>query len=315
MRYLKIAAAALLALASGSGQAQEAATPPGSQDRDIVVEGQRQALTATLKRMIDDGPRNQIARFEERLCPRVAGYPADWTAILERLIRANAKAAGLKMLKPGCKANAVVIFIADPLTVVKALEDGLPAMFSGLTIADKRRLFAAQRPVYSWRVVDQRGRDGVELDSAGTHGGVQTDARVVRNASATRLSENVREDILLSFVVIDIDRTPGKTLRQLADLATMHLLLNISVQATDNPDPSSILSLFAPRGEGEAAPETMSTVDRGALAGLYQATTNNYDSWSQRSRMARQIRRQEKAEAAAAEAQADTAQQQAPQPD
>ena len=125
--------------------------------------------------------------------------------------------------------------------------------------------------------------------SAGSAGGsVPADAKIVRQASASRLYSNVREDMLVGFVVIDRAATPGKTLRQLADIATMHLLLDVR-QDAGRRDPSSILSLFEPRPAGAAPPPRLSRLDRGALAGFYTQRQNNRTARQQTENIARAI--------------------------
>ena len=124
------------------------------------------------------------------------------------------------------------------------------------------------------------------LSAAGA--ALPTNAKVVRQAAASRLYSNIREDMLVGFVVIDRMATPGKSLRQLADLATMHLLLDINQEAGAR-DPGSILSLFEERAEGAAVPARLSKFDRGALRGFYTQRENNRTAAQQANNIARAI--------------------------
>jgi hypothetical protein len=133
-----------------------------------------------------------------------------------------------------------------------------------------------------------RGRDGEELGQMGALGGMPADAKVVRNSSATRLYTNVREDMLVGFVVIDRMATPGKSLRQLADLATMHIMLDVNQDAAGR-DSDSILSLFEQRPQGTTAPPRLSRFDRGALTGFYTQRENNRSARQQAENIARAI--------------------------
>ena len=117
-----------------------------------------------------------------------------------------------------------------------------------------------------------------------------TDAKIVRQASASRLYSTIREDMLTGFVVIDRQATVGKSLRQLADLATMHLLLDVK-QDVGAKDSGSILSLFEPRPADVAAPRGMSRFDRGALTGFYTQRENNRTAAQQRNNIADAIKR------------------------
>ncbi len=172
---------------------------------------------------------------------------------------------------------------------MKALAEAEPGFFD-MTPREVAYFTTAARPVTSWHVTDMRGRDGEELGSVGSVGGQPADAKLVRQASATRLYSTIREDMLTGFVVIDRQATVGKSLRQLADLATMHLLLDIKQDAGAN-DASSILSLFEPRPTGDGGPRALSNFDRGALAGFYTQRENNRTAEQQRLNIAGAIKR------------------------
>ena len=291
-------AAALIAAAPLSAQIGVRAStaspqPPQGRTEDndvIVVQGQKKQIAQALRELIKpSGGAEQLARFEDDICPLVAGMPRDWTAVLTRMISENVVAIGGKMGKPKCSINAVVIFIDQPLDLVKALAEAEPDFFA-MTPREMAYFTSVARPVTSWHVTDTRGRDGQELGSAGSIGGVPADAKVVRNASASRLYSNIREDMLTGFVVIDRQATVGKSLRQLADLATMHLLLDVK-QDAGAKDGSSILSLFEPRPDDISAPRGLSRFDRGALTGFYAQRENNRTAAQQRENIAEAIKR------------------------
>jgi hypothetical protein len=273
----------------------------------IVVEGQRTTLTTMLRNVIAEAHTGQIGRFETKLCPRVIGLPADWTAYTEQMVRRNAEVAGLSMQTVDCHPNALVIFIDEPQRLVSELSKFEGGFFGHLDLHDKNRLIGKARPVYSWRVIDIKDRDGLDLgvvkgipvatsSNPGSTGGMPTsfmpvNARIVRNARASHVGENTRQDILLSFAVIDKASAEGKTLRQLADIATLHLLLDIKMDSEAQAAKDSILSLFVPRSEGSAVPDRMSVVDKAMLAGLYKIKDNALNARDQRSKIASQIRK------------------------
>lgn len=286
-----VAAALLAATAATPAAAQigvRASTAVDTQELEsIVVQGQRRQIAQALRKLIEPSDSEQLARFEDQVCPMVIGMPKDWTAKLTRMIRDNVLAIGGKVGKPGCKINAAVIFIDQPLELIKAFADAEPGYFN-MTPRELAQFTAAQKPVASWHVSDMRGRDGEELGQVGSLMGFPADAKVVRSATASRLVSNVREDMLVGFVVVDRLATPGKSLRQLADLATMHLLLDVNQQAGTR-DPGSILSLFEDRPEGQSAPLRLSKFDRGALRGFYTQRENNRTASQQAENIARAI--------------------------
>lgn len=276
-------------------RASTSAPPSSAADNQvIVVQGQKKQIAQALRELIKpSGGAEQLARFEDDVCPLVAGMPRDWTAVMTRMIRDNVVAVGGKVGRNDsgrkCSVNAVVIFIDQPLELVKALAEAEPGFFS-MTPRELNYFTAAQRPVTSWHVTDTRDRDGKELGSVGAIGGQPSDAKIVRQASASRLYSNIREDMLTGFVVIDRQATVGRSLRQLADLATMHLLLDVK-QDVGARDSGSILSLFEPRPADVTAPRSMSRFDRGALSGFYTQRENNRTAAQQRNNIADAIKR------------------------
>ncbi len=290
--------AGLFATAPASAQigvrSSTSTSAPETGNEEIVVRGQKKAIAKALRDLIKpSGGAEQLARFEDEICPLVAGMPRDWTESLTRMIRANVAEVGGKVAtpKPGkkCKVNAIVIFIDQPQELVSALAEAEPDFFA-MSPRELQYFTAAKRPVTSWHVTDTRDRDGIELGSVGSIGGAAADAKIVRNASASRLYSTIREDMLTGFVVIDRQATIGKSLRQLADLATMHLLLDVKQDAGAS-DSSSILSLFEPRPADAPGPRGLSRFDRGALAGFYTQRQNNRTASQQRENIAESIRR------------------------
>ena len=290
---LLAAAAPIAAPAQVGGLASTAS--PQSTGSEIVVQGTRKAIAQQLRQIIALADNEQLARFEDEVCPMVIGMPRDWTAKLTRMIRDNVTQVGGKVGKPGCTVNAAVIFIDQPLELAKAFAEAEPGYFA-MTPRELRTFTALQQPVKSWHVTDVRGKDGEELGSVRTvvdpssGAALPTDssARVTRSISSSRLYSPVRQDMLVGFVVIDRMATPGKTLRQLADLATMHLLLDVKPDAGTR-DPGSILSLFEARPAGTSPPMRLSRFDRGALTGFYTQRENNRTAAQQTSNIAKAI--------------------------
>lgn len=306
---LKILCAALFSVTAAL-HATASLAQNSTANETIVVEGQRKTLTKMLRDVIAEAPTGQIGRFETKLCPKVIGLPADWSSRIEAMVRKNAEIAGLTMQPADCRPNALVIFIDEPQRLVSELSKAENGFFGHIDMHDKKRLIETARPVYSWRVLDIKDRDGLDLgvvgsipvatgpngaSASGGPGGMPVNARIVRNARAAHIGENTRQDILLSFAVFDTAKAEGKTLRQLADMATLHLLLDIKLDSEAQAAKDSILSLFVPRSNGAALPERMSSVDQAMLAGLYQIKDNALNARAQRSKIVTRIRKSEEA--------------------
>ncbi|HET9356159.1 MAG TPA: hypothetical protein VFO42_08355 [Sphingomicrobium sp.] len=286
--FLSVAALAAAPLAAQIGVRSTTSAPNQASDDDIVVTGtkKKKEIAQALKKLIEPTGREQLARFEDKVCPMVIGMPRDWTATMTRAIRENITAVGGKLEAPGCKPNALAIFIDQPRELVEALHDAEPHLFN-MTPREFRAFAALPGPVWSWHVTDMRDRDGNQVAQGSMNG---NDFAVVKNAAASRLYSNVREDMMAGFVVIDRQQTVGRTLRQLADLTTMHLLLDVKPGA-GKEDMGSILSLFEARGDAGTAPARFSSFDRGVLTGFYTQRENNRSAIQQRENIAEAIRR------------------------
>ena len=294
----RVLAAALLAVAAAiPATAQvETRTSTASNDQSresVVVQGQRKAVMQQLRNLIARNKSDQLARFESRVCPMVIGMPRDWTAIMTRMIRDNIDSVGADVDKPGCKPNGLVIFIDQPVELVRALEKEEPGLL-GMHPRTVANLIDTGGPAISWHVTQTMGAAGEELQSGtfdgipGNFGGSTNAVPVTRGITSSRLFTPVRQDMMLGMVVIEKGRTEGKTLRQIADFATMHLLLEVKPGA-GGKDASSILSLFEPRSEGHSAPRRLSRFDKGALTGFYDQRMNNLSSAQQRANIATAI--------------------------
>lgn len=281
-------AAFLFAPAPLAAQTADASTRVAQAENEIVVEGRREEIRNELKQLFEENS-DQLARFESEFCPVIIGFPADWSAIIESKIRENVTEAGLEVEDKPCRPTASVIFSYDPEELMEGLRKKMPGLFRGMSPVELDRLMGDTRTAYGWRAVDMLSRDGRPLESAGQINGQAADAKIVRDAYPTRLYSNVRYDIVNSYLVLDIEKTPGMTLQQIADYATLHLLLDLQVDAAAKSRQGSILRLFDVADPSTLA-DTMSEFDRRMLRGFYSQPDNNYSARRQRARMAREIK-------------------------
>jgi hypothetical protein len=182
-RVLAAAATAALMAATSPASAQidvRGSTSAETQSQEsVVVQGQRREIAQALRKLIAPADNEQLARFEDEICPMVIGMPRDWTASLTRLIRDNVVAVGGKIGKPGCKVNAAVIFIDQPLDLIKAFAEAEPGYFN-MTPREFEHFAAVPKPVASWHVTDMRGRDGRSW-ARWLLGMFPTDAKIARD--------------------------------------------------------------------------------------------------------------------------------------
>jgi hypothetical protein len=261
-----------------------AASPPASDDAGIVVKGTREEVRHELWQILDT-TEGHYARFDSAFCPKVIGFDREWTPILENLIRQNAERAGLRPAAEPCTPTAIVFFIDQPQALMQGLLKRYPTLFTGdyTYPSATRRMIAEKQPYYAWRLVVLRSVDGVE--SRDHH------VRVV----ATRLASGVRYDVVDSYLVMDITKTPGMTLGQIADFATLQLLTQIVPDSVAASRPDSMLRLFEV-ADPTTLPARMNAFDRGMLAGLYDANFRDVPGNMQRSKLSRSIIEQMRAD-------------------
>jgi hypothetical protein len=298
MLRVRLGSALAALLISSSLNAQS--TPPPV-DESVVVEGQRVEAETMVRETISGAGVTPLARFEDKVCPGVVGLAQEQAERLLQMIRQNVTALGGKVDKAGCTANATVIFTEQPVEFVRKLAIKQPAYFD-FSPAGIKQFTAQPRPVVSWHVEEFRDRDGNELGNSRELGmakqrlmdqpaaaGAPMNARMLRNVAATRLYTSSRADMLFGFAVIDSGKIQGKTMEQLADVATLHLLLDIKPDAASNP--ASILSLFDDRAEGGGVPQGLSAYDRAMIEALYRPNDNNRTPSTQFSQIASAVRK------------------------
>lgn len=272
-----------------------------SSEESITVEGQKVKAEAMVRETLDGVGVMPLGRFEDKICPAVVGLGAAQAERMVQMLRSNIQSFGGGLQAPGCTANATVIFTPTPTDFVRKLAVKSPGYFE-FSPAGLKQFTETPRPVVSWHVIEMRDRDGNELGNSRRVGmagakildqqaeaGAPMSAKVLRNTGATHLATSSRADMLFGFAVIDSARIQGKSMEQLADLATLHLLLEIKQNAAAGP--GSILSLFDERPEGAAAPAGLSAYDRAMIDGLYKPQENNRTPSQQFSQIATAVRR------------------------
>lgn len=267
-----IVAALALALQTG---AQPPASP-ASQSPPVVIVAPREFPTrkSSIEQVVTNAQEGQIARFEAPLCPAIAGIDPRLATTMIAIIRSNAKAAGARVGGETCRPNAVLLFASDPPAFMASLVKRAPLVIRAIPKRRRTGIVKGHAAVRSWHSIRPTGAYSMPV--------VEEQVGPPTNYihSASRLGRSIRLDMASAVTIIDAARIEGTTVQQLADLATMHLLLDISPEAAGVPD-DSILHLMS----HDDAPKTLTTLDRGMLAGLYRAPRNNVSAWQQRARM------------------------------
>lgn len=273
------------------------AQAPAPADDSIVVTGQRdraEAIRAFIEgvTVASDG---QIAAFHEALCPASYGLPAAHNDVLSALIRAAGERAGIRVARPGCRPNVVVIVADNGGSLVSLLRRRRPALFAALDGRELRALADSAGPVRSWQIVEPRGADGRPMTKVSflqIGGGAPIyigETRQLTGVIPSLTARPTRQDLTLSLIVFDLAAIEGLSLRQLADYAAMRTLARTDPAAAPAPG-RTILSLFADRAAGLVPATSLTRWDEAYLAALYMAG-DTLAAAQQRSNMVRAFSR------------------------
>ncbi|WP_171015303.1 hypothetical protein [Sphingomonas sp. 1F27F7B] len=259
-------ALALGALSSGAAQAQE--RPADGHDSSIVVEGSKQGPrkeSRTFVRRIVTTTKDQLARFNDPVCPVVVGLPPAYAKAVIKRFRAVSVEAGARVDgDEKCHPNIFVIIAADAGKIITELREKYHGFFNDLAYDDKRTALD-DGPVRAWRVteeLDQTGRPG-----AGGGDGPRSFSGV---DPGSRISMSTQQSAFGAVVVMDVGVVEEKTVGQIADYVAMRVLAGARPPRAGARF-ETILSLFDTDGD---VPQGLTEVDRSFLKGIYAMQAN-----------------------------------------
>ncbi|TCM16037.1 hypothetical protein EDF56_10825 [Novosphingobium sp. PhB165] len=226
-----------------------------------------------------------LARFTDPVCVGSTGLPPSADAVVADRITAVAASAGLRIARPGCTPNVMVVFVKDGRDAVRTLSQAGSGAMLSQSHADIRRLLAEPGPVWAWSEVDLRSRDGDPQRHT------DTGPKMLHVPTSTRLSMPIHRDIVSSVVLINRDAAADRDLRQIADYAALRALTGAKLKGSAKEP--TILTLFTPEagaaGDG-LAPNSLTAADRTFLSAFY-AVRADMAQPLQRQRMVDQMAR------------------------
>jgi hypothetical protein len=209
----------------------------------------------------------RIARWDDPVCPGIAGLPANFSKFILQRIRTVAAAAGAKVDPEGCRANISIVFTTTPQALVDGLRAKDPVMlgyYDNSEQADK--LAKVSHPIQAWYVtktVDLRGKWTV--DSRDRHSSQNYDASA---SNGTRVGDGLSSAFYTVTIVADPSKLGDHEIGALAD--------NIAVLALAQPGNldsctalPSIVNLSLTGCTASMALTGMSANDSAFLYGLY----------------------------------------------
>lgn len=273
-----------VANAQNASQADLPDLEDSTQDDVIVVKGQKQNPMAIVRevRAISASTDGQLARFQQPICPLVHGLASSYSQQIATRIRALAKVAGLRVAKDGCKANLTLIVTSSGQEFIETLRSERPELLAALGPAEYRALRDSAGPAWSWQSTEPKRADGgpvqyvseLEVGPGAPPLPLSKGTYQVPGARLSRLSEPTRQDVNLSFVVIDRDSLVGLTLQQIGDFFGLAGLTGARFSQTDKLSTPSILKLFNDKADGLTPEDGATEFDIAYLKARYSGAPN-----------------------------------------
>jgi hypothetical protein len=213
----------------------------------------------------DDPP----PRFEDAVCPGVAGLQTATAEYLVGRIRQNAEALGRRMARPEtCEPNLIVAFVDDGQAELQRMDRDRSYAFVEMTPTERRELLAQEGPVHVLSRVWTRTRDGLSVYRRES---LSEPAQATMWMAHSKIYSASRHDIVHAMILFDRAAVRGMNVDQLADYATLRAFVHEPpTQMAIGTE--TILNLFdAPPG---ARPTGLTTFDHALLAGLYEGIPN-----------------------------------------
>jgi len=270
---------------------------------ELVVTGQRvdEAIRDFVSSLtVAPTGEDQIARWDRRVCPGVAGIQSRYGQALIDRLALRAFSVDLDVGEPGCTPNVLIFVTPDSDALARELVDNYPDLvgyFGGQASQTRGRdaleAFATTpRAVRWWHVSQTVTRDGQVLGDTNTRpssGGGFRGAQVVRNAPAARVQAATRQDFNRVLIIVDARRAAGLSIDSLGDYVAMVALAQLDPSADTAAHPT-ILNLFADRQAGRTAPTSLTDWDVSYLTALYATQRNASSSSRQESEISRRMR-------------------------
>jgi hypothetical protein len=271
-----------LSLSAGTVPAQEAPQTPAAQRPaqldEVVVEGRQ--LEALVRNFVTDvsQPANNrgLARWNRPICVGAVNLRNDVGQYVIDRISDVARELEVEAGEPGCRPNVLIVAAVDGAGLATALVEDRPRNFdlrhNGTDAGTRafRNFRTGDQPVRWWQIsmpIDsETGGRAVRLPGDIDPASGQPSAPEIHVFAASRLRTQIRDDLVRSVIIVDVDRLGGASLVQLADYLALVALAQVDAEADTAPYPT-ILNLFA---DPASAPAGLTEWDRSYLTALYE---------------------------------------------
>lgn len=286
MSSLSAVLAIALALTAGASAAQEAPQAPAAQSpgtrssaqlEDVVVDGRR--LEALVRSYVSEvsqpAHRRGLARWNRPICVGVVNLRNPVGQYVIDRISDLARELDVEAGEPGCRPNILIVATSDGAALASAIVEDRPRNFdlrhNGTDAGSRafRNFRTGDQPVRWWQIsmpIDSdTGQRAVRLPGDISLQG-RPSAPSINVYSATRLRTQIRDDMVRSIIIVDVDRLGGADVVQLGDYLALVALAQVDPEADTAAYPT-ILNLFT---DPAAAPAGLTDWDRSYLTALYE---------------------------------------------
>ena len=276
MSSLSAALALGLVLAAGSATAQDApAQAPRPQTTgqldDVVVEGrQLEAMVRSFVTELSQPANNRgLARWNRPICVGAVNLRNDVGQYVIDRISDVARGLEVEAGEPGCRPNILIVAADDGAALASAIVEDRPRNFdlrhNGTDAGTRafRNFRTGDQPVRWWQISmptdSETGERAVRLPGDPL-------PPVIHVFSASRLRTQIRDDMVRSVIIVDVERLAGANLVQLADYLALVALAQVDAESDTSAFPT-ILNLF---DSPASAPAGLTDWDHSYLRALYQ---------------------------------------------
>jgi len=260
----------------GSGQARDPIVVTGEIENDSGESTRERVLR--IGRQINLPARSGLpaARFRAPLCIMVSGLPDDLAPLVKERIEENARQLrGVRIADDSCKANAFLGFLNNVNDAVETLEKEQKWLFEGLKTYQRDRIYRGSDAVRSWHAFSTLNEDGTEAVVEGSGDRQRGLGSLVNRTERASRIQRQQSTMVGAVVLIETAALREKTLRQIADYASVRLLASVSDDVTsDTNTPPTILTLF----NEEFAPASITDFDMAYLTSLYELPSTSRDA-------------------------------------
>jgi len=272
-----------LALSAGVATAcaqdrQQPPVLPTAELNEVVVEGRQ--LESLVREFVTEvsepAHRRGLARWNRPICVGVVNLRNEVGQYVIDRISDLARELEVEAGEPGCRPNILIVAAADGADLASAIVEDRPRNFDlrhdGTDAGTRafRNFTTVDRPVRWWQtsmpVDSDTGLRAVRLPGDVDPASGPPTAPRINVFAASRLRTQIRDDMVRSIIIVDVDRLGGANLVQLADYLALVALAQVDAEAETSAYPT-ILNLFA---DPASAPAGLTDWDRSYLTALYE---------------------------------------------